>query len=266
MSPFFIRKRLLMKLDRNTIQASLKNHFPGKVIVKSQVTSTQEVAKQLHHVDTPVAILAEEQTNGHGKGQRNFYSPRESGLYLSVLLPDVKTSEMAKSGLFTTGLANQLATILERYFPGKQLGVKWVNDILLDRKKISGILVEAQAEGQQLSWIVGIGVNLSTKNFPSDIQQAVGSLSQDSSVNRNQLAADIINAVWQLRQDYQEGAFLAEYQRRLVLLGKQVTLQLANVQVTGIVKRVDHQGRLVIQSFDGTTHAFSDGEVVKVRY
>lgn len=255
-----------MKLNQQIIKKALVDHFPGEVLVKSRVTSTQEIAKHLTPVDSPVAILAEEQTNGHGKGQRTFYSPRESGLYLSVLLPDIHPAEMTKAGLFTTGLANSIAQILEDYYPGKHLQVKWVNDILLDRQKVSGILVEAQVEGQQINWIVGIGINLSTTDFPQEIHQTVGSLGTKMAINRNLLAAKIIAAVWHLRHHYQQGCFLDEYQRRLVLLKRPVTLQLSHRQVTGVVKGVDHEGRLLIKMTDGTMKAFSDGEVVKVHY
>lgn len=255
-----------MKLNQQLIKQDLNDNFPGKVIVKDQVASTQEVAKNIETGTQPVAVLAEKQTNGHGKGQRQFYSPRESGLYLSILIPKVNPAEMTKAGLFTTGLANSIVTILQKYYPGKQLGVKWVNDILLGRQKVGGILVEAQMEGGQVNWIVGIGINLFTANFPEDIHQRVGSISQDQKVDRNRLAADIISVVWQLKQNYQQGDFLGQYQRRLVLMGKTVSLQLADEQINGIVKGVDQSGRLLIKKDDGVIRAFSGGEVVKVHY
>lgn len=255
-----------MKLNQQVIKQDVGDHFPGKVIVKDQVTSTQEVAKNIQVGNEPVVVLAEKQTNGHGKGQRQFYSPRESGLYLSILLPNVKAAEMPRCGLFTTGLANSIVTILQKYYPGKQLGVKWVNDILLGQLKVGGILVEAQIEGSQINWIVGIGINLFTDDFPENIHQRVGSLSHDKQVDRDRLAADIIAAVWQLKQNYQQGKYLDEYQRRLVLMNKTVSLQLADTQITGIVKGVDRNGRLLIEKDDGEIQPFNDGEVVKVHY
>lgn len=254
-----------MKLDQPKIKDALGDSFPGKVIVHQRVQSTQKLAKQ---ADPPVlqAVLAEEQTGGYGKGQRAFYSPSTTGLYLSVLLPNVSVYEMGSAGLFTTGLATAIATILEEYYPGKHLNVKWVNDILFGPAKVCGILVEAQVQGNQVNWIVGIGINLSTTDFPTNIDRVVGSLDQQHLVDRNQLAADVIKMVWQVKQSYQTGRFIPEYQRRLVLMDKQVTLKLANTECTGIVQGIDHQGRLLLKLLNGNLQAFSDGEVVKVQY
>lgn len=254
-----------MKLNQQRIQKLVGKNFPGNIVVRQQVKSTQQLAKQVNPT-IPQAFLAEEQTNGYGKRHRTFYSPNTSGLYLSILLPDIATDEMNKSGLFTTGLANSIAKILEKYYPGKHLGVKWVNDILLGPAKVCGILVEAQVQGSQVSWIVGIGINLSTTDFPAEIDRVVGSIDSQQIVDRDRLAADIIKAVWQLKHSYQMGQFIAEYQQRLVLRDKLVTLQLVNTKCRGIVRGIDQQGRLLVELANGIVQAFSDGEVTKVQF
>ena len=172
---------------------------------------------------------------------------------------------MEKAGLFTTGLADAIAILLEHYYPEKQLGVKWVNDVLLGPAKVCGILVEAAVQGQQINWIVGVGINLSTTDFPTNIDRVVGSLDSEARIDRNQLAADVIKTIWQLKNTYQAGEFLKDYQQRLILMNKRVTLKLADRERTGIVRGIDQQGRLVVKLTDGL-HAFNDGEVIKVQY
>lgn len=253
-----------MALIQDEIQRLVQDTFPGQVVVKQTVTSTQKLAKQADQGQAQ-AFLATEQTAGYGKQQRKFYSPPQTGLYMSVLIPNVAKTELAQAGLFTTGLANEVATVLERYYPGKMLGLKWVNDVLLAGKKVCGILVEAQLQGDRVSWVVGIGINLSTTTFPKTIAGTAGRMGQNDLINQNCLAADLIKAVWQLKDTYQRGAFLEEYQDRLVLMNRPVTLQLANRQSKGVVRGIDQQGRLLVQLADGQLHAFSDGDVIKVR-
>ncbi|WP_251547463.1 biotin--[acetyl-CoA-carboxylase] ligase [Limosilactobacillus caecicola] len=253
-----------MKLDQGQIAQYLGDHFPGKVLVAQSVPSTQQWAKQSDD-SVPAAFLAEQQTAGYGKRARKFFSPEYTGLYLSISLPNIPVAEMPKAGLFTTGLANTIANVLENYYPGKHLGVKWVNDVYLSHKKVCGILVEAQMTGTKLSWIVGIGINLSTVDFPDEIANQVASIGH-TPIDRNCLAADIIQNVWRLKQDYQSGKFIDEYKQRLIIRDHEVTLQLADRAVTGQVRGIDEQGRLVLETTDHYYQAFSDGEVIKVQY
>ncbi|WP_295731512.1 biotin--[acetyl-CoA-carboxylase] ligase [uncultured Limosilactobacillus sp.] len=255
-----------MQLSQKRIEQYLLPKFPGKVIVKQQVDSTQRIAKIMNNSSQPVAVLAESQTAGYGKQQRTFYSPRDSGLYLSVLIPGVAKAELKAAGLFTTGLAIAVTKVLEKNFPTKQLMVKWVNDIMLNHKKVAGILVEAVLEGQTVNWIVGIGINLSTTNFPLALQKKAGSIDQNQLVERNRLAAEIIEAVWQTRFSYQRRTFIHEYQQRLILLNRSVDLQLASRTITGVVRGINDEGELIIQQSNGRIKAISAGEVSKVNY
>ena len=237
--------------------------FTGNVYVKDKVDSTQNVAKSFEG-NRLAAILAEKQTTGYGKDKRSFYSPQNSGLYLSVLLPQISTDELPHAGLFTTGLAVAITQVLEKFYPTKKFMVKWVNDILLNNKKVAGILVESILEGQSAKWIVGLGINLTTTNFPSQLQAKAGSIAQQG-VDRNRLAADIIKAVWQTKLTYQTKQFIDEYQQRLILMNREVTLQLADGTVTGVVKGIAKDGELIVQQPSGTK-VISAGEVVKVNY
>lgn len=254
-----------MKLNQQTISSELGKDFPGNVVIESVVSSTQEMAKQADQTSLQ-AFLAERQTSGYGKKARSFYSPSETGLYLSVLLPNIEKGEMNKAGLFTTGLADQIAKLLEEYYPEKKLGVKWVNDVMLDDAKVGGILVEAQIQGNSVSWIVGVGLNLCTADFPDDIDRTVGSLDSKKIIDRNKLAADLIKTIWHLKSTYQSGDFLSDYRKRLVLTGKTVTLKLAQENITGIVKGINNDGQLLIELDNGEIETFNEGEVIKVQY
>ncbi|WP_050755762.1 biotin--[acetyl-CoA-carboxylase] ligase [Limosilactobacillus coleohominis] len=252
-----------MKLEEEVIKQFLGDDFPGNVYVQEQVDSTQNVAKRLDD-QRPTAVLAEMQTTGYGKEKRSFYSPQNSGLYLSVLLPQIITDELPHAGLFTTGLAVAITQVLEKFYPTKRFMVKWVNDILLNKKKVAGILVESILEGQSAKWIVGLGINLTTANFPAQLQAKAGSIAQQE-VDRNRLAADIIKAVWKTKLTYQTKQFINEYQQRLILMNQEVTLQLADGTVTGVVKGIAKDGELIVQQPSGMK-VISAGEVVKVNY
>lgn len=104
--------------------------------VYESVGSTQELAHNSvwDPSKKPRVIIANEQNNGHGRYGRPFYSPANTGIYFSLILPP----QTIKPGLFTTGIAVSIFKTLEKYFPDKNFLFKWVNDIYLADKKIGG--------------------------------------------------------------------------------------------------------------------------------
>lgn len=178
----------------------------------------------------PVVCISEEQTAGRGRRGRSFYSPKDTGIYISFLLyPDVPISEAA---MYTTIAATAEAKAIENV-TGLPVDIKWVNDIWMRGKKVSGILTEASSsieDGSLEYVIVGIGINLYEPEggFPDEIKDIAGAVySENIQVEnlRNNIAAELII---QFMKYYYEGlnspTFLEDYKKRCFVIGKDVEL------------------------------------------
>lgn len=257
-------------LDAKIIQSNLRGRFTGQVYTASSIDSTQNWAKQYlssQQPDQPVAFLAEQQTAGYGRRRRRFYSPAKTGLYFSVILPHNPMSALPKIGLLTTGVAVAVGRVLHKYFPEQKLSYKWVNDIYADGHKVCGILTEATFElesASSASLIVGIGINLSTTDFPAQVAQKAGSIAPKRQVDRNALAADLLVEIMRIYADYESGRFLPEYRKYSLVLGHSVTLKVGNREISGIAENIESQGGLVVKLADGSRQTFVSGEVTKV--
>lgn len=256
------------QLDETAIRYYLQTKFTGELNVVSTTASTQRLAKQFltSGVIGPAAFIADQQTAGYGRFGREFYSPATTGLYLSLVLPN-PANDLTHAGLLTTGVVVAVLTVLERYFPEKDFGIKWVNDIVLDQRKVGGIITEANLELESTSaaaFIVGIGLNLTTTDFPTDLQPIAQGIAPRQTVDRNQLVADLIEQVLTTYQTYQRGAFLPRYRAKSIVIGRQVTLKIGRQTVTGKAIGIDQQGGLIVQDAASQSTSYQSGEVVKV--
>lgn len=236
-----------------------------------ETSSTQHLAKEYlaHHSDGgPVAFFADRQTAGYGQHGRHYYSPKQTGLYMSILLPAQSMMQFRKSGLMTTATAVVLCQVLERFFPDSELTVKWVNDVYKDRAKIAGILTEAvyQLGNDKANLIMGIGINLTTQVFPDEIKGKAGALSADSRVDRNQLAAELLVALLEMVENYEGGSYLDEYRRRCFLLGRFVSVRTGQEMIEGTAVDITKAGALVVEDGEHHRHVIRSGEVEKVNY
>lgn len=212
-------------------------------------------------------IIARQQTAGRGRMGRSFYSPADTGLYMSILLrPDTP----AEDALFlTTATAVAVAKAIENV-TGKETAIKWVNDIFCDGKKVCGILTEGEPDletGKLKYAVVGIGVNLlpPREGFPEDLKQ-IASAILNANANQvviedaqNKLAAEILNQLAVYLYEPQRHGFLEEYRRRCFLLGRKVTILPGNQPA--FVLDVDDKAGLIVQLPDGTQKTLRTGEV-----
>ncbi|GGB33319.1 biotin--[acetyl-CoA-carboxylase] ligase [Virgibacillus dakarensis] len=167
------------KLSENTIQWGLNTEWLGKTIVHKQVTtSTQHIAHQLarDNADHGTIVVADEQTAGKGRMDHTWNSPKNKGIWMSLILRPATLPYLAPQ--FTLLTATVLADVLteETHTAPK---IKWPNDILLNGKKIAGILTEMQAEQDTIQYVVigiGINVNQSEQELPADIRHKATSL------------------------------------------------------------------------------------------
>ena len=149
----------------------------GKRVLKyREIDSTNDEAKRLVKAGEPegTVILAQTQSKGRGKPGRHWFSPQDQGLYLSVILKPLKNLQELDP-LVLLGAEAAVAAIDAAC--GIKAGIKKPNDIMIDGKKVGGVLVERIDTASEVpSLVIGIGLNVNTKKFPKDLQKSAASL------------------------------------------------------------------------------------------
>ncbi|MCH5199896.1 MAG: biotin--[acetyl-CoA-carboxylase] ligase [Oscillospiraceae bacterium] len=233
----------------------------NEIILLKTVDSTNTYAKKLAADGAwdGTVVIAEQQTAGRGRRGNSFYSPPGSGLYMSVILrPELHAAD---TDLFTICAGCAVSRAVERLSGTKPL-IKWVNDVYLDGKKICGILSEATADfecGRVDSVVTGIGINISTKDFPDGLGSKAGSINAGN-VTRARLAAEVLSelicCLERRRSDN-----IADYRARSLVLGKEVGFVLNNVQYIGKAIDIADSGELVVELEGGESVRLNSGEV-----
>lgn len=193
-------------------------------------TNTLLKARAAEGAPAGTVLIAEMQTEGRGRLGRSFYSPKSSGIYLSVLLrPDLPAANAVQ---LTVAAAAAGALALESAFPGlpeDSVKIKWVNDLFLDAHKICGILTEGMLsmESGKLEYaIVGIGFNLKTPEggWPDELKGIAGGLPDGIAVNdsRVKVVSEFLNVFLELTKDLSAQRFLPEYRKRQLVVGQYV--------------------------------------------
>lgn len=203
-------------------------------------------------------IVSEEQSAGRGRFGRSFYSPAQKGVYMSVLLKTGDSLQNATMITIKTAVAVRRA-IAKLY--DIEVAIKWVNDLYYRGKKVCGILSEAISDfesGMIEAIIIGIGINVSTDNFPLEIASIATSLGLQEA-NRNQFIAEILNQLFAIiDEDFK--LVLNEYRMASCVLHKQITFNQKGEQFTGLVREINDLGNLVVSS-NGAEMVLTAGEV-----
>lgn len=231
-----------------------------EVRVYDCVESTNKTAK-LAAIDGAAAntiIAADEQTAGKGRRGRSFYSPKSTGVYFSVILKPNVTAE--KSVLVTTAAAIAAADAIEK-LTGRTALIKWINDVYVDGKKCVGILTEAifdYESGGIDSVVVGIGINVTTDDFPDDVAMRAGCVGK---VSRNALIAKTCDKLIELTGRLPDASYLDEYRSKCFVLGKRIRVIGSTSEYEATALSVDDNGGLVVKTDDGKTLTLSNEEV-----
>ncbi|MGL4382733.1 MAG: biotin--[acetyl-CoA-carboxylase] ligase, partial [Bacilli bacterium] len=242
----------------------MKLNVPFKVVYFKQIDSTNNYCKQRleEGLNDNIIVLANEQTKGRGRFNNPFISKADVGLYLSIVLK--KEYLINKPNLTCLSAVAIIKTIKELY--QVQLDIKWVNDLLYDKKKVGGILIEAIYENNSqevAGMIIGIGLNLFLSNITLDEYQ-VSSLDQiiKQPLNRNILTYTLINNFFSLLNK-SSTYIMNKYQEYSIIVGKQVSFTYNNIQYEGLVQRIRQDGGLVIKTKDTTLNINSGA--IKIR-
>lgn len=212
-----------------------------------------------------LALIANEQTAGRGRMGRSFYSPAGSGVYLSVLY---RPAVPAVDAVRLTACAAVAAAETIEVLSGRQTQIKWVNDVLLDGKKVCGILTEASLDcesGLAHYLIVGVGVNLTKPagDFPDELRTIAGAVFPAAGPPlRCRLAAGILDRLTDYSEDLHDPRCFAEYRRRSLVLGKEITLHSPGREsVPATVLGLEDDYSLRVRLADGSVRRISSGEV-----
>lgn len=256
-------------LNQTAILQALSLDLDLELQVFDSLPSTNLKAKELGlntTSQTPLVVIADHQTAGYGRYHRDFISPKNTGIYLSILLAN--KSPDFDPGLLTTATAIAVTRTLEKTLALKPT-IKWVNDVLVDDKKICGILTEGitDLETQSLSQVVvGTGINFLTEisTFPTELQARVGTLApyvKKNRLSRNRFIATYLNEFFKIYQNYTTGSFMDEYRAHCDLIGKLVTIQRPTGTLEAQVIDINDHGALVLEN----GKVLNSGEVIKVR-
>ena len=210
-------------------------------------------------------IVACEQTAGRGRYGRQFFSPVDSGVYLSLLLRPTAYSPQQATCLTAAAAAAMCQAIEE--VTGQQPGIKWVNDIFLHGKKVCGILTEAAVglETGTLNYMVlGAGVNLypPAEGFPEEIRSIAGSVLERSCPEaKNRLVGEFLNRFWDFYTHPECRTYLEDYRARSLAIGRNVTVLSNGQAVSAYAYGIDDDFRLLVRYDSGKTEALSYGEI-----
>ena len=208
-----------------------------------------------------------EQTGGRGRRGRSFVSPAGQGLYLSVLLrPRCPLEEVST---LTAWTAVAVCNAVERVC-GVRPGIKWPNDVILDGRKLCGILTELELEAETAALrhvVVGVGINLTqtAADFGPEVAPVAVSLAQalGRAPRRAEMAAAVLAALDELYAAFpaERAAWLERYRADCLTLGRTVRLLRAGEEEEAFAEAVDDAFALVVRRADGSREAVSSGEV-----
>lgn len=238
------------------------------LLVFDCVDSTNTVLKKMANEgsDEKTVVIANEQTQGRGRKGRSFFSPSESGIYMSILLrPQNKIKDAV---LITAAAAVAVSRAVDKVCKVKS-EIKWVNDIYISNKKVCGILAESVIDAKTASAkyiILGIGINLyhPENDFPSEIENiaaAVLNKKESETDLRDTVAAEIINEFFKIYPNVSDKTVYSDYKKKLMLIGKDVTVYNANEQFEARVFDLDEDFRLCVVTKNGEKILLNSGEV-----
>ena len=214
-----------------------------------------------------LVIISDEQTGGRGRMGRSFQSPKGCGLYLSALFRPQLPPERVTD--FTAWVAVAVCNGIEACC-GVRPQIKWTNDIVLEGRKLAGILTELglESETNSLQYLVtGIGINVNHRrsDFQDEVRDMAVSLAQQLGhpVRRAELAAAIIQALDRMYADFphKKQEYLDKYRADCLTTGKHVQLITPVSRQEADAIEIDDEFRLVVELPDGTRRAMSAGEV-----
>jgi BirA family biotin operon repressor/biotin-[acetyl-CoA-carboxylase] ligase len=255
------------KLLPEEISYQLNTKIIGQRLFYETLGSTMDTAFELGLKGFPegTAVFAESQTSGRGRLGRSWFSPKEKGIYLSLLLrPEFLPQGAPKITLMT---AVSISEAIKK-ITGLSVLIKWPNDIVVGGKKLTGILTELNAEADKIKFVnIGIGINVnSSKSFlPLDatsLKEEIG-----TEVSRIELAREVLRAIESNYFLLKEKGFkpiLEKWKTSSAILGKRIEINSQNRVICGEAQDIDMDGALLVRQDTGFIERVLSGDVVRI--
>ena len=254
----------------NEIEEGLDTKVFGKgnIVYFKETDSTNIRAKDLAAKGAPegTVVVAEKQTKGRGRRGRSWFSPSGDGIYASLILrPTMSPAETPRITLMTAvAMAEALLSLTQL-----KIRIKWPNDILVNGKKIAGILTEISTEMDGVDYIiVGLGLNVNTppESFPEEVREIATSIfiETGSEFPRAPLIREYLRRYEKYYEMFKKRGFESIMQRWKELAdiaGQQIMVDVLGEKYIGEVLDVDNDGVLILRDNKGNTHRIFSGDV-----
>lgn len=248
----------------------LKTNWLGRVQEYFPITeSTNILAREAGEGDgeNGLVIFADQQTGGKGRLGRPWVSPAGNGIWFSLMLrPNMAPAVAPQITLATAvGMAKALRKM------GFDAGIKWPNDILINNRKLCGILTEMSADMDKIDYVVvGIGLNVLNEEFPDEIKDIATSLKIEADKNglecpaRNMVAAELLNSLEETYEILYNQGFAPIREKWLeynVTVGQRVKVTTVTDESFGVAKSMNEEGYLIIEDENGVESTIVYGDV-----
>lgn len=254
-------------LNQNELLSRRKTKWIGEnTLCYGIIDSTNAQAKRMAEegYGNGTLIVANHQTAGRGRRGRGWESPRDTTISMSLLLkPDISPNNASMITLVSALAVSKAITQLTE----KPAGIKWPNDIVMNGKKVCGILTEMSAQFDYVNHIVvGIGINVNTETFPEEIKDMATSLRLETGTFISR--AELIEAVWEHFEEVYEiyletqdlKNLVKEYNARLVNMNQRVKVLDPKEPFEGTARGITPRGELMVDTWE-SRKLVSSGEV-----
>ncbi|USK58608.1 biotin--[acetyl-CoA-carboxylase] ligase [Peribacillus asahii] len=257
------------KVTANEIQLGLQTKILGKKVhYEESVETTQKIAHKLSNEGAPegTLVVAEEQRGGKGRLMRPWYSPKYTGVWMSLILrPSIPFHQAPQLTLLAAVAVVQAIENTTELKPQ----IKWPNDILINRKKVTGILTELQAESDRIhSVIIGIGMNINQKqtDFPEELQDIATSLAiaGGQNISRAKVIQEVLIRLEALYELYLAEGFLpikGLWESYAVSLGQEIKATTVNETIVGKALGITDAGVLLLEDKNGKVHSIYSADI-----
>lgn len=255
-------------LGESEIKSRMETQWVGqRVYFYEEIDSTNTQAKRLAEEDAPsgTLVVSDCQVKGKGRRGRVWTSPKGEAIYMTILLRPQIRPDRASMVTLVMGLSVVQAI---RNVLGLETSIKWPNDVVLNRKKLVGILTEMSAQMDYIEYLViGTGINANMTEFSEDLKDKATSLrmEMDRPVNRAALIAESMKSfeknyeIFEKTQDL--SGLIEDYQAVLANLNQPVRVLEPGHEYSGIARGINEKGELLVEREDGTVTAVYSGEV-----
>ncbi|MCK5000337.1 MAG: biotin--[acetyl-CoA-carboxylase] ligase [Anaerohalosphaera sp.] len=259
------------RLDVDAIEAGTANRYIGrKVLVYSDTASTNDVAWEYARkaANSGLAVFAEKQSEGRGRLGRSWQSSEGESLLCSMLLIGFEVEAEALTIAAAVATAEAMRTTCQ-----VDVRIKWPNDIMINGKKVAGILVESKIVGERKDFVIGVGINCHQEQefFETrKLKMAGTSLDIESGqkTDRNALAGNLLTTTdrWVMIARNDSGQVVNEWKRLCSQLGHRITVECDGVQHSGHCIGVDPARGLILQLDRGSVRMFTAAHTTIVKH